>query len=218
MAIRHIPATSHSDLMELPAELRLMIFSFLLRGHIVDLRGTKAATVKTYVRSMRPSISILRTCRQINVEATPIFFSQNTFSANCTAVLGAFLLRTEAKVSFLKHLRVTSEDDRVWPIRDLALLANCTNVESVELGTGRVFAPKATEYAADLMPLFQMLYAKHQSVDKIFEVVQVTGDDQLYCCWRMSKVVPCSCMIKRPTLTTFTDFLRKQVETTLLAR
>jgi len=76
---------SQSRLLSLPAELRLQIYTLLLSPpHLATIRRISSrGYCSDYILpplSLTPSL--LGTCRQINNEATPILYGQNTFAAH----------------------------------------------------------------------------------------------------------------------------------------
>ncbi|TAQ85178.1 hypothetical protein B7494_g6512 [Chlorociboria aeruginascens] len=86
-------------MMGLPTELRLEILSYLLIDpDIITLSDEEGEDDKTTL----PSVSILRTCKRINEEGTPLLYTQNQFS---------IYFEHDAKTFFLSQLR--------WPTYSL---------------------------------------------------------------------------------------------------
>jgi hypothetical protein len=75
-----IPARSTSPLLLLPVELRLQIYTYLLADQIDSSRLTSKPIVATKPTPINASILLVN--RQLNHEATPFLYSQNTFLAH----------------------------------------------------------------------------------------------------------------------------------------
>ncbi|KAL2212220.1 hypothetical protein CC79DRAFT_1364501 [Sarocladium strictum] len=83
MEIARSPATSSrvSPLLRLPVELRLQIYAYLLSYQTDTSRLSSISTSrKTSAKSLNASILLVN--RQLNDEATPFLYSQNTFLAH----------------------------------------------------------------------------------------------------------------------------------------
>ncbi|KAI6818711.1 hypothetical protein KC365_g13109 [Hortaea werneckii] len=96
---------SASALLSLPPELRNEIWRYLLvhatspasRLHAVDRKEQHhCSPAGRELRESHICTNLLRTCKQANAEATPIFYGENTFNAHPSllATLPSFLLST----------------------------------------------------------------------------------------------------------------------------
>lgn len=90
---------SASPLLALPPELRNVIWMYVLVQNptsIVALPSHLFPAAGVTVRQQRFCANILRTCKQVNSEGTPILYGENTFRAHSSllATLPAFLLLT----------------------------------------------------------------------------------------------------------------------------
>jgi hypothetical protein len=82
-------------LLNLPPELRNQIWRLLLLQDIHKRRGNLYHTIPEHTRrQLRFCANVLRTCKQINAEGTPILYGENIFSAhrNLLATLPSFVL------------------------------------------------------------------------------------------------------------------------------
>lgn len=105
MDIQSVAEQPLSRLLLLPAEIRISIWELVVIHH----QCSKAPTIKNH--NFYPA-SLLRTCKQINCEATPILYQSNTFLAHPSllASLPSFLLRTQPTrltLSPVTHSRVS---------------------------------------------------------------------------------------------------------------
>lgn len=62
----------------LPAEIRNMIHTYVLQGHIFNVTAP-SFRLKTRCRTYRDPLALLRTCRQIHAETLLMVFALNTF-------------------------------------------------------------------------------------------------------------------------------------------
>ena len=82
-------------LLQLPPEIRNQIWDLLLVQNIRLKRGIQYHTIPESSRKqLRFCANVLRTCKQINAEGTPILYGENVFSAhrNLLATLPSFVL------------------------------------------------------------------------------------------------------------------------------
>lgn len=118
----------HFRFLKLPGEVRNMIYLELLASQHWDIRITGEKTPKgSWVPSddtrrtpvslytpdkkhrQRPSLNtnILSVCRQINVEASTIFYSCNRFCFTNPVALNYFLMKIPSCRSYLRHICLT---------------------------------------------------------------------------------------------------------------
>ncbi|KAH8815616.1 hypothetical protein F5884DRAFT_184362 [Xylogone sp. PMI_703] len=91
-----IMTKSRFSFMELPVEIRLKIYSYLLLSpeeHISIPRKTASSTFD-------PAVSILRTCKLLNEEATPLLYSHNNFLVN----IGNYILYSPLPVKMVLNM------------------------------------------------------------------------------------------------------------------
>lgn len=84
-------------LLSLPAEIRNQIWHYILvqcRTPILPTHNFQAALANTKTLQSRFCANILKTCKRINIEATPILYGENVFAAHPSllATLPAFSL------------------------------------------------------------------------------------------------------------------------------
>lgn len=85
----------HCRLLQLPPELRNHIWRLLLLQDIQTKRGSHWHSISdASKRRARFCANVLRTCKQVHSEATPILYGENVFSAhrNLLATLPSFVL------------------------------------------------------------------------------------------------------------------------------
>ncbi|KXL43298.1 hypothetical protein M433DRAFT_156146 [Acidomyces richmondensis BFW] len=90
---------SASHLFSLPAELRNVIWTFLLKyeSDNDEVRYSRLSlTAGSSAAEERPCVNVLRTCKQANSEGTPILYGENRFHAHPSLLtaLPSFLLLT----------------------------------------------------------------------------------------------------------------------------
>ena len=95
--------TKPKSLLDLPIEIRLKIYGYaLISNKEIHLSATRTARYdwSPYEPSpqTKPQVALLRTCKEINREATPILYGKNKFEIQ-------FSWQYEAEFSFLRNLR-----------------------------------------------------------------------------------------------------------------
>ncbi|KAK3626154.1 hypothetical protein LTR22_023275 [Elasticomyces elasticus] len=132
---------SASRLLSLPPELRNLCWSLVL---IHDMEQETTRPMQTSTRcdqARRICVNVLRTCRQVWKEATPILYGDNMFLAHTTllAALPAFLLRTtpvRVPMPPVKHRRVADMIRRYYLYLRLDTDPRFTRLQAEESFTG----------------------------------------------------------------------------------
>lgn len=124
---------------DLPAELRNPIYDLVLirprKLNIVNngIRG------KVILNSTRVLPTILRTCRRVYEEATPILYSEHQFSCGSHPCTAKFLRMIGPSVKFLKHIELNGGASvRLDLPKDLQLLKDADALEKLVLHDVRI--------------------------------------------------------------------------------
>lgn len=175
--------------MDLPTELRLEIFKFALTD------GASKPTATLYVRrnhtraffqsdciGLKPQVALLRTCTQINQEATPILYGNYNFVFMEGTTLRRFLSCIESQVPLLRHIEI--REDRLCDSVYIALRA-CTGLRRLRMSVYNDNTPisgernDATDIMLKLIPVYYMLSRREGSTKRACDVVQFQISDMI---------------------------------------
>ncbi|KAK5121490.1 hypothetical protein LTR85_005323 [Meristemomyces frigidus] len=106
--------SSGSRLLDLPAELRNLIYAFA----VVQDEPIPIPTEAPYIQEP----ALLATNRQVRAECLPIYYGSNTFAADSPYNAGAFLFdmeeaSTEQRAGLITRFRAGRADHRLTPTR-----------------------------------------------------------------------------------------------------
>ncbi|KAK5710652.1 hypothetical protein LTR17_018756 [Elasticomyces elasticus] len=123
----------------LPAELRMMIFRYVLRARYT-LRESNG-------HEQLFNTALLRVSKQIRAEAYEVFYSSNTFRIACTDDLEFGISLPATAIPFITHLELFEEPESVLlslAQTTKALLSLCPRIKRVTLGYDQYAKAKIT--------------------------------------------------------------------------
>ncbi|KAF1348935.1 hypothetical protein BDV97DRAFT_194971 [Delphinella strobiligena] len=197
-----VPVPEHKfPFMELPPELRNMIYTFLLapKGYDISLRGKKAgnfqarfqarATPQARARpSLTQGLAMLSVSKEIHEEAASVFYGCNRFVAYGFPALMSFLVHNRPHLRDVKVEQVEpkySYSHRKMEASILAAsvqLAKSQDLTHLEFDLSDVTNTLDTKEvgnrtSAGLVPIMKMLAERGEDVSKILNVITLSEDD-----------------------------------------
>jgi len=178
----------------LSAELRNMVYHellvfqdpILLKGRNKIQFGISTTRRDPFNKPARPDLRILRTNKQINNEATQVFYGNNTFGCSSNSTMVQFGEVLGARFLFVRHL-VIDQSLFITTARRLAeLLATLPHLETFRIqyhpvldGSKAGDIIPAERLVEEMFHLFYRLYIQHRSFSKTFKIVSFVGQEQL---------------------------------------
>ncbi|THX08526.1 hypothetical protein D6D18_01672 [Aureobasidium pullulans] len=182
--------------LELPAEIRNMIYSYVLErpGCSIYIQGKHTGIIDTRWRKeggqwlqrseISYSTSLMRVNKQINVESTPYLFSRHMFEFPDTTMMQRFLDYIGPKrVESLVSVRVDTQY-RTTAKKAYKLLAPATSLTKVELSAFQ-FRGYHRSYTSNwhwyLWPLIQGMCLAGRSREDAIGSISITGHIEGHC-------------------------------------
>ena len=138
-----------SRLLSLPFELRKIIFEYALAGSLISL----SPSFRT--KPHGAAVSLLATCSQINKEATPLFYSSNTFLINSYFVSGdrrfdlpRSLIPTMPKIQNVVVISCVPVDFEAIVRTGVSNLHAFTNLRALRMGVVTTFDSNSETFSA----------------------------------------------------------------------
>lgn len=132
--------------LDLPPELRMRVYSHLLTEDgtigITTLLDSSLSKRRPAIykigkdRNKLPSMTVglLRTCRKVCIEATPVFYGDNSFYADCSLQWSdAFLHHIGPSVRYLRHFSMRTGRDQKSRRRTFNILTKATMLSRLNI-------------------------------------------------------------------------------------
>lgn len=125
--------------LDLPPELRLRVYSYLLVENGSILPGsvgviTRVVTKKKNTRIQNMTVGLLRTCKMICEEATPVLYGENLFRmVDDKLSPESFLPRIGRSIRYLRRVYVSLRRDQKDCRRKFALLTQATHLSHLRI-------------------------------------------------------------------------------------
>lgn len=179
-----------TSFLDLPAELRNEIYRLCLLApeatHFVELQRIRLYRIRKQYTTIRTSqklraLGLLRSCKQINQEATSIFYGENAFRFKDAKAAQAFLPRIAHSMGQIRDISVGLGDQTKTSFaRLLITLKSAVRLRSLTLRFGMngrgLEIYNDQEAAKALGPLTRFLWKQRKPAEKI-EVLRIV-------CWR----------------------------------
>ncbi|EME77872.1 uncharacterized protein MYCFIDRAFT_216906 [Pseudocercospora fijiensis CIRAD86] len=182
-------------LLDLPAEIRIIIYSFLLicrsNSHVsIYHNSTLTRNYTSHITGLSRSIAILRVCKLIQKEAAPVLYGSNKF-VFCSMFFPNFLAQIGIKsVSLLREVELNCIIYQEGLGRGARMLGSAVSMKKLTLGNDLWSPERPKLMAYTLWPMVKSLDAARKSkscptqtqtdVLEILEFVQqVFSEDQL---------------------------------------
>ena len=172
------PITSAFRILDTPAEIRTMIYSFLLEEDSpikmtttkpdLEPRRPTRSTYSTLNAYRRTALALLRVNKQIRNEATPVMYGNNHFHFRTLSELKVFLDSVGSMRQYLRNIEFGEESyvkSRARPVSNS--LRDAINLQSLtfhhadvckEDGPQRYSAASPTQFVSDSKGLFKSLH------------------------------------------------------------
>ncbi|GAB7350534.1 hypothetical protein MBLNU459_g1120t2 [Dothideomycetes sp. NU459] len=189
--------TNHFRLMDLPAEIRNMIYKCVLtkgsnhiqvcqtRYRFNDSYWTPQNTKGTHYsrdpnmarpKQTRIPVDLLRVSKKVHEEARAVLYGSNTFWYTSLRSLSTFLAAVGSNIAYLREVEVWLESDDY--VRRTTLTASRQLMDApglrhlrIELSCDLHDESVMRKLSIDLKPLLKALYRRERSVAGVFEIV-----------------------------------------------
>lgn len=201
--------------LELPPELRTIIYSYALPANRFYFSG---ASSKTLAARSHPRLSIntnlLLTNKQICSEAASVLYGRSEFYLQSTSCIGVFLKTIgTGNAGAIRKLDLGPKYTKISAKSAAKLIANLAVQASL---SNRFFfdflpeSPSAATFALDFKPVFTRLWLKHRDIDRVFDFVTFSSYDPESCASQHHGIT-CRCVGRRLAREAFEAEVRRQV-------
>ncbi|THY27377.1 hypothetical protein D6D01_04137 [Aureobasidium pullulans] len=182
--------------LELPAEIRNMIYSYVLErpGCSIYIQGKHTGIIDTRWRKeggqwlprseTSYSTSLMRVNKQINVESTPYLFSRHMFEFPDTTMMQRFLdyigpKRVESLVSVRVDTQYSTTAQKAYKL--LSRATSLTKLELVSFQFRGYYRAETSNWHWYLLPLIQGMCLAGRSREDAIGSISIAGSIEGYC-------------------------------------